>query len=969
MVLDQARRILKTVFGYDDFIFLQERVLENVLERRDTLAVMPTGGGKSVCYQIPALLWDGLTVVVSPLISLMKDQVDQLRTLGVPAVMLNSSLTEEQYRSNVAGVRAGRARIVYLAPETARHPAVMDLLRSCRVELLAIDEAHCISEWGPDFRPEYRRLSELRDTFPDAVCLALTATATPRVRRDILECLRMSSAAEVVAGFNRENLFLKVDYKVDPLGQVLGVIGRFPGDSGIIYCHTRRRVDSLCRSLQDRGIPAAAYHAGLDDAQRRRAQELFVGDEIRVMVATVAFGMGIDKSNVRYVVHYDLPKNLEGYYQEIGRSGRDGLPAECVLLFSYADAAGRRRLIQRLEDPLLRRAAAAQLDAMVRFAETESCRRIPLLGYFGERAPEGSCGMCDNCREPERPALDVTVPAQKLLSCVVRTGQRFGAGHVVSVLCGSKTKRILENRHHQLSTYGIGTEFSPRGWRSLAECLTWRGLLERDPEFGALRLTRKGWEVLRSRHPIRVRWHPPEEAVPGQAADADAEEAVFSRELFERLRGKRREWARSLGVPPYVIFSDRSLADMAARMPQTREEMLAVHGVGEGKLERFGEDFLSVIREFRREHPDVQPIPAAPSPARKSRPSDPTGRHHQVAKAFNRGRSLDDLSRDFGIRKRTVIGHLRRYQMEGGALREEGLLEAVEVPDAVRRQVDEAFDRLGCDFLRPVHDALDGQVDYDRLSLLRLLYVNRRIREGEGAGAPGGAAQGTVTFVCLANSRKYAGRCIAGKLWDGRGPGPWIRPVGPGPTGELDPEALHYDDGEPIRLLDLVRAPVGGPCGPAHQPENRLLGDGPLRRLGNFPPDRVEELCDPVETLWIIGNSSFAGVNDRMSLDQTTQAPAGSLLFIEPDSLAFRIALNSKGLKKVWAEFFFRGIPYRLSVTDPAVEAALLDRDPGVFPVPGRVFVTVSLSEPFEGHIYKLAAAVVRTASRREERK
>ncbi|MEJ5365391.1 MAG: DNA helicase RecQ [Desulfosoma sp.] len=668
-MLSEARRILKTVFGYDDFIFLQERVLENVLERRETLAVMPTGGGKSVCYQIPALLWDGLTVVVSPLISLMKDQVDQLLTLGVPAVMLSSSLTEEQYRSNVAAIRAGRAWIVYMAPETARHPAVMDLLRSCQVELLAIDEAHCISEWGPDFRPEYRRLAELRDAFPDAVCLALTATATPRVRRDILECLRMSSAAEVVAGFNRENLFLKVDYKVDPLGQVLRVIGRFPRESGIIYCHTRRRGDFLCGSLQDRGIPAAAYHAGLDDAQRRRAQELFVGDDIRVMVATVAFGMGIDKSNVWYVIHYDLPKNLEGYYQEIGRSGRDGLPAECVLLFSHADAAGRRRHIQRLEDPLLRRAAPAQLDAMVRFAETESCRRIPLLGYFGEETPEANCNMCDNCTEPDRPALDVTVPAQKLLSCVVRTGQRFGAGYVVSVLCGSKTKRILENRHHELSTHGIGTEYSPRGWRSLAECLTWRGLLERDSEFGALRLTREGWDVLRSRHPIHVRWHPLDEAMPGQAADPDAEEAAFPRELFERLRKKRRESAQALGVPPYVIFSDRSLADMAARMPQTPEEMLAVHGVGEGKLERFGEDFLSVFRDFRREHPDVQPVPSASTPTPKTRSSGRTGRHHQVAKAFNQGRSLDDLCRDFGVQKRTVLWHLRRYQMEGCAPR------------------------------------------------------------------------------------------------------------------------------------------------------------------------------------------------------------------------------------------------------------------------------------------------------------
>lgn len=968
-MLDHARRILKTVFGFDDFVFLQEKVLKNLLERRDTLAVMPTGGGKSLCYQIPALLWDGLTVIVSPLISLMKDQVDQLLTLGVQAVMLNSALSDRDYRTNVTRIRSGRVPLVYVAPETVLRPAMTELLGSCNVQLLAIDEAHCISEWGPDFRPEYRRLVDLRTLFPSAVCLALTATATPRVRQDILECLRMPSAAEVVAGFNRENLYLMVAYKVDPLQQVLEVIRRFPHDSGIIYCHTRDRVDALCRSLKERGISAAAYHAGLDDAERRRAQELFVKDEIRVMVATVAFGMGIDKSNVRYVVHYDLPKSLEGYYQEVGRAGRDGMRAECVLFFSYADAARRRRLIEPIEDRRLRRAAAAQLEAMVRFAETELCRRVPLLGYFGERFPQGNCGMCDNCTEPDRSAHEVTIPAQKLLSCVVRTGQSFGAGYVASVLRGSKAKRVLANRHQELSTYGIGTEFSHRGWRFLAECLTTRGLLERDDEFGSLRLTQAGWDVLRSRCPVHVRWPPPEEALHGLPGDHDEEDTGFSGELFERLREKRRETAQRLGVPPYMIFSDRTLVDMAARLPVTSEEMLAVHGVGEGKLERFGEDFLEVVRDFRREHPDVRPRIPAPRTVSKAGGSGQTRRHHQVGKAFNEGKSLVDLCRDYGVQKGTVLAHLRRYQMEGHVLRPEGLAEAVEVPDEIRRRVDDAFSLLGCDFLKPVFEALGGQVDYDTLRLLQLLYMSRWVRGDCGTVSNGEVARRSLTFVCLANSRKYSGRCIAGKLWDGRRLGPWVRPVRPGPTGELALEDLALEGGCVPQILDMVRVPVTKPCGSAHQPENMLLGDGPLLRLGAYPSDRIEKLCDPVETLWTVGNSSFGGENDRMTLDQTAQADARSLLFIEPENLAFRVARNSRGLKKVWAEFIFYGISYRLSVTDPVVEESHLDKTPGVYDVPGRAFLTVSLSEPFEGHIYKLAAAVVRAGELNGEMK
>ncbi len=956
-MLDRARDILKRVFGFEDFIHQQEKVLRNLLEGRDTLAVMPTGGGKSICYQIPALLWDGVTVVVSPLISLMKDQVDQLHTLGVPAVMLNSTLSDKEYRAHVTLMRNGAVALAYMAPETVLRPAVLELLASCRVPLLAIDEAHCISEWGSDFRPEYRRLAQLRTRLSNAVCLALTATATPRVRRDIQECLRMTSPAEVVASFNRENLFLRVEEKVNPLRQLLSVIERYSKDAGIVYCQTRDGVDKLCRVLQAKGIKATAYHAGLEDEERRRAQELFVRDHIQVMVATVAFGMGIDKSNVRYVVHYDLPKSLEGYYQEIGRSGRDGLRAECVLLYSYGDVIRTQRLIKHHMDPPLRSPAQARLQAMVQFAETPACRRVPLLAYFGEEYGSDPCGMCDNCTAPERPLADLTIPAQKLLSCVARTGQRFGVHYVVSVLCGSESTKVISRGHHQVSTYGIGTELSRRGWLSLARCLRWHGFLEQDEEFGSVRLTEKARTVLRSREPILLRWQPPEEKASDGASEICEENPVWFWKIFERLRQKRLELARDLSVPPYVIFHDKTLSRMAVQLPETPQEFLNIPGVGEGKLQRFGEDFLKVIREFRREHPEVEPWRSssrASSSAKVSREK----RHQAVGQAFNEGKSLKELCREYDVQRSTIVEHLRRYQEEGHVLREDGLISELTLPVDLQNRVKEAFERLGAEFLKPVWEALEGRVDYDHLHLLRLFYMNQWYRSA-GVRCSQEETVCQVDLICLANSRKYSGRCIAGKEWNGRKPGRWVRPVGPGPRGELSVEDLRLTDGSFPRLLDVVRVSVGAARGPDHQPENVAMEPGALQRVGRYPFEKAESLCDPVSTLWINGHNSFGGLNDRMTLEEAKRADPASLLFIEPQNLVLRVAPNTKGLNKVWAQFTFGGIPYRLSVTDPVVEQACLRRTPGEYPVSARAFLTVSLSEVFEGHVYKLAAALV----------
>jgi ATP-dependent DNA helicase RecQ len=428
--------ILKDIFGYDTFRPLQQEVIENVMNRRDTLAVMPTGGGKSLCYQIPALLFDGLTVVVSPLISLMKDQVEQLRAYGVRALFLNSSLGPQEYLENMGYIRRGEVKLLYLAPETLLTPRILSLLDSVNVDLLTIDEAHCISEWGHDFRPEYRQIVEVRKRFPGAVCLALTATATSRVRQDIRTTLKFATTNEFIASFNRENLYIEVLRKRDPIAQTIQMLERYRDQSGIIYCFSRKQVDELAYYLASKGYSVRPYHAGLEDAERRRNQEAFIRDDAQIIVATIAFGMGINKPNVRFVIHYDLPKSVEGYYQEIGRAGRDGLSAHCLLLYSYSDVAKLNYFIDQ-KTGTEKRVAIQHLDAIVRYAEDETgCRRRPLLNYFGESVSAETCSNCDNCTSAPTPLTDITIYAQKFLSCVKRADEKFGAGHIADILLG-----------------------------------------------------------------------------------------------------------------------------------------------------------------------------------------------------------------------------------------------------------------------------------------------------------------------------------------------------------------------------------------------------------------------------------------------------------------------------------------------------------------------------------------------------
>src|SRR5881396_2298206 len=589
---------LKKRFGYEQFRPLQEEIIRDALARRDVFVLMPTGGGKSLCFQLPALLRDGLTIVVSPLISLMKDQVDALQTSGIPATYLNSTLDRDQSKARWRGLHRGEYHMLYVAPERLMLETFLERALNWRIAQFAIDEAHCISEWGHDFRPEYRDLKKLREHFPDAPVMALTATATERVRADIVKQLKLREPRCYVASFDRPNLTYRVIPKSAPYEQLLALIRSRPTDSGIVYCASRKSTESLARNLNEDGITAKPYHAGLTTSERTKHQDAFLRDDVRVVTATIAFGMGINKPNVRFVVHYDLPKNLESYYQETGRAGRDGLPSECVLLFSPSDVAKQLHFIDEKSESEAR-IAREQLRQMVHYAETRECRRATLLRYFGEQFSQQSCDGCENCLQP-RETFDGTIPAQKFLSCVHRihrkSGFGFGVNHVVEVLTGADTQAIRQRHHNELSTYGIGRELKREAWQAIGRELLRLGLIECAPgKFATLTLTQAGLDTLRQRTAITLT---KQIDIADKTKKIRAGAIECDEPLFDRLRVLRRKLADERDVPAYVIFSDVSLREMARSYPAIASEFRRIPGVGEQKFKDFTEPFLSEIRDY-----------------------------------------------------------------------------------------------------------------------------------------------------------------------------------------------------------------------------------------------------------------------------------------------------------------------------------------------------------------------------------
>jgi len=709
---------LQRVYGYERFRPLQEAIITNVLARRDTLVIMPTGGGKSLCYQLPALLMEGLTLVVSPLIALMQDQVAALRTAGVAAAFLNSSLSAVDYSATVMDAKQGNLKLLYMAPETLLRPDMLATLAQCKLVALAIDEAHCISQWGHDFRPEYRQLVGVRRRFPDAVCIALTATATPRVQADIKQSLGFRDENEFVSSFDRHNLFIGVEPKTNIAQQVVDFLQNHAEQSGIIYCATQRTVDSLAATLNANGFSALPYHAGLDHGVRTRNQRAFMVDDVRVIVATIAFGMGVDKPDVRFVLHVDLPQDVESYYQQIGRAGRDGERADCLLLFSYGDVMTIRRFIEQGAEG---EAAGRQqrLQTMVTWAETRLCRRRDLLGYFGETYTIDNCAMCDNCVQPAAELVDLTVPAQKFLSCVLRVKERFGVGHIIGVLRGSQAQNIRKWQHDQLSTYGIGLEYSEATWKHLAQQLVQAELLARDLDNGTVSVTEAGWAVLRGGKFEGTLQEP----LSRMAAVAE-ETPPYEFPLFEQLRHERKRLADAEGVPPYMIFADRSLQEMATYLPQSPESFATMHGVGRAKVERFAERFVPLIVAYCVDH-KLAERPKAGKPT-IVRVGALKSRSDEVGELFAAGESLDALAARYNVKRQTVITNLAKYieaenTLDPTRLQAESTLSAQQ-----QAQVLTLFAEHGDSALRPIFDAMHEQVSYDELHLLRIVH---RLRE------------------------------------------------------------------------------------------------------------------------------------------------------------------------------------------------------------------------------------------------
>ncbi len=599
----RAQKILHDVFGYARFRGEQQAIVEQIADGGDALVLMPTGGGKSLCYQIPALLRPGVGIVVSPLIALMQDQVDALRQLGVKAAYLNSSLSADDAREVQSRLLRGELDLLYVAPERLLNAGFLALLERSSLALFAIDEAHCVSQWGHDFRPEYRELTILHERFPAVPRIALTATADAPTRREIIERLSLESARAFVSSFDRPNIRYRVTNKVSALNQLQDFIDKeHANDAGIVYCLSRRRVDETAARLKEFGWDALPYHAGLDAATRAANQSRFLREEGVIMVATVAFGMGIDKPNVRFVAHLDLPKSMEGYYQETGRAGRDGLPADAWMAYGLGDVVSMRQMLMSGEAPEERkRVELRKLDALLGFCESTACRHQTILRYFGEEHP-GNCGQCDNCLTPVQ-TWDASREAQMALSCVYRTGQRFGVAHLIDVLLGKVTVKIEQFNHQQLSTFGIGRELTQQQWSSVFRQLIAGGYLEADIEaYGGLRLTEAARPVLRSEQAISLR----RDAEPAKRKSVRTERAGKSREPFSgadedrlwlALKACRMALAREQGVPPYVIFHDSTLLEMHDRRPASLAELSRISGVGQGKLARYGDDFLKVIEE------------------------------------------------------------------------------------------------------------------------------------------------------------------------------------------------------------------------------------------------------------------------------------------------------------------------------------------------------------------------------------
>lgn len=715
-----ARAALRKHWGYHEFRPLQERAIASIASGRDTLVVLPTGGGKSICFQVPALLAGGLAVVVSPLISLMKDQVDALHEMNVGAVCLHSGLDQEQYREAMGALHAPETRLLYVAPERLALEGFQEFLERLPVSFIAVDEAHCISMWGHDFRPEYRQLATLRERFPGIPLHGFTATATKEVRDDIAAQLSMRKPDVIVGSFDRPNLTYSAKERGNVVSQVVDICKRHEGESGIVYCISRRKTEDLAAELNDKGISALPYHAGLDAAVRHRNQDDFIRDKVRVVVATVAFGMGIDKPDVRFVVHAALPKSIEHYQQESGRAGRDGLGSDCVLLYKVGDLVSWKRLMEDMPTQAFR-SASAKLEKMLSYAGSLSCRRRALLEYFGEKYPGENCGNCDVCLGDHEIIKDSLLVTQKILSCIKRLGEVHNAAYVSRVLVGSSDKRIIESGHDQISTYGILAELDRTVVKSYLEQLLAQQFVEEHNE-GNLRLTPSGWKAIRGQAAPRLVLRKPD-TIGDRATAKTADWEGVDRPLFEELRLLRKQIAEKANLPPYVVFGDKTLRDVARVRPTTLGRLRTCHGIGDAKLEQYGKRVLEFLHRYYQEHPHLATDCAGGGATTQGpvarRPKNPSATLRTATKLFADGASLEQVMEVTGMSRSTCMGYLAVYIEDSGRT---DVSPWVDRATAARIAV--AGERLGFGRLKPVFDELGGEVSYDAIRTVFLALKN-----------------------------------------------------------------------------------------------------------------------------------------------------------------------------------------------------------------------------------------------------
>ncbi len=719
---------LHTVFGFSSFRNNQQEIVEAIMAGRDVFGVMPTGGGKSLCYQLPASLLPGVCIVISPLISLMKDQVDGAIAIGLDAAYLNSTLAQNEQQEVMARLQKGDCQLLYISPERLALPGFLQRLKQAPLSFLAVDEAHCISEWGHDFRPDYMALSRIREAFPDLPLAAFTATATRKVEEDITRRLHLLDPLMVRASFDRPNLFYQVLPRRQVNKQIEGAIREHQGEAGIVYRLSRKDAEKSAAYLSERGIAALPYHAGLDAGERQANQEAFNRDDVQVIVATVAFGMGIDKSNIRFVIHGDLPKNMEGYYQETGRAGRDNEPARCLLFYSPSDFFRLRFFIEKQGQQQEREAGMRQLSRMLQFADQARCRRKAVLEYFDESYPRENCGGCDVCVHGTE-AIDSTVDAQKIMSAIYRTGQRFGASHVVDIVYGAKTKKIAALGHDRIKTYGIGRKEGKGYWRTVIDGLLAQGLLTADNgEFPLLKITGQGEEILFGRKDfIHRRVLQPQK----ELQQALYEEADYDRELFSRLQLLRRERAEAEEVPPFVLFSDRSLHEMCRAYPENETEFLAISGVGKVKLQQYGEAFLSVIRAYLLGHPKIEKVRSPVAEQEKKR--RPAGKDSPLSDTLNEtltmakeGMGIEEIATSRGLKSMTIATHLEQLFERG----ENGLAISDLVDPDLLEAISHQFTVHGPIRLKPVVESLEGRANFDLARIVRgYLSAKKSVKE------------------------------------------------------------------------------------------------------------------------------------------------------------------------------------------------------------------------------------------------